>query len=203
MSTDYFKILILTHILHFPVAPGKLIVIYKTDLPQASQIGDMTTYISDDVKHALAYNQYLLIDELCTPDYFIVLDIHIGYKDHLDFVSRVKYSYDTNKGDVIMQELDSFPVDPDFSMTPEQLDALVSSMRPKFVPTDIVKVKGKRGKWKVVYVYNPWEQNSSYALLYSGMKIQNPSETYFYALNAINNKQKPIVALEQDIELIQ
>lgn len=138
MNKESFKIKLLEHILHYPAAPGKLIVIYKTDLPKCNQIGDMTSYICEDVERALAYYQYLLIPELSSPDYFVVLDIHLGYIDHLDFISRVKYSYDHENGVIITEVLDSFPVDPDFSLSPEELDALIYNLRSKFTIDDIV-----------------------------------------------------------------
>lgn len=201
MNIDNFIIVLLERILHYPAAPGKLIVIYKTDLAKSSQIGDITSYICEDVKRALAYYRYLLIPELCTSEYFVVLDIHIGYIDHLDFVSRVKYSFDHENGEVVSEELDSFPVDLDFSLTPEELDALVYDLRPKYIADDIVRIKGKRGFWKISYVFNPWDQHPQYAPVYSSLRIQNPEELYFYALKAINNNQKPITVLEKDIEL--
>lgn len=202
MNIDAYIPLLVAKILKYSAAPGKLLVIYKSDLPCSTKIQDLSILLCDDVKRALAYNNYLLISELCTSDYLVVLDIHFGYQQNLDFVSVIEYSFDSQKGAVTSRIIDNFPIDPDFSMTPEQLEALVMDLRPKYLVGNVVTVKGKRGKWSVSYVYTPWEENMKYSMAYSAMKFRCPQERYFYALNAIGNNQKPIIELQGNLELI-
>lgn len=54
----------------------------------------------------------------------------------------------------------------------------------------------------VSYVYTPWESIMQYSVAYSTMKFRFPQERYFYALNAIGNKHKTIVELQDNLELI-
>ena len=141
MNIDTYIPELILYILKYPAAPGKLIVINKFNLPEADMIQDFSILLCDEVKRALAYNNYLLLPELCTSDYLLVLDIHLGYQQNLDIVSVIEYGFDSRKGEITSRVIDNFPIDPDFSLTPEQLDALVMDVRPNYLFGDVVRVK--------------------------------------------------------------
>lgn len=110
----------------YPPAPGKLIMIEKTMLPNSGAIGNMKLYICDALRNALLSYGYYLIDRLCTSQYLVVLDVHVGIKNQLNFYSKVLYRYDEATGNIIEREFDETPIDSDFSLTSEELDDILS-----------------------------------------------------------------------------
>lgn len=128
ISQNIFTDKLLDYILKYPQIPGKMIVVCKDIFPNPQDVGDMRLYIDQSLINALISYKYCLIEKLSTQDYLILLDIHEGYKDHTNYVSRVIYEYDEEANEIKEKEIDSFLIDPDFSLTSEELEELINKL---------------------------------------------------------------------------
>lgn len=128
LSFNTFKDYLLDYLNKYPPVAGKFILIRKQIFPHSDEIDDMRIYINQELINALTYYHYCLIEKLSTQDYLVLLDIHDGYKDNLNYVSRVVYDYDHENDKVIECEIEKILIDQEFSLTPEELEKIISEM---------------------------------------------------------------------------
>ena len=79
-----------------PMAPGKIIPIYRTNMPNPGTICDMKVYIDSGVQQALQQQGYHYLPTKSTPDVIYLLDIRHEYRDYENCVDEITYSYDTD-----------------------------------------------------------------------------------------------------------
>lgn len=86
---------------NLPMAPGKIIQIERTKMPNPSTVCDMRAYIDTGMQLALVQHGYQYLATKSTPDVIYILDIRHGYRDYENCVDEIAYSYDTDTDSVI------------------------------------------------------------------------------------------------------
>lgn len=79
-----------------PMAPGKIIPIYRIDMPNPASICNMKVYVDTGVQLALQQQGYQYLPTKSTPDVIYLLDIRHGYRDYENCVDEIAYTYDAD-----------------------------------------------------------------------------------------------------------
>lgn len=190
-----FKDELLDYLKKYPQIPGRFIAVRRQVFTKSDQIEDMRQYVNQELINALSYYSYCPIIKLSTSDCLVLLDIHDGYRDNLNYISHVIYEFDADSDDVKEIEIEKILVDPDFSLTSEELEKIIlelSTLRPIFEIGDVVMDKQEKKKWKITFIYTPWADDMFYGNAYRRFKIDYPNETFFYALRLLRGKQEHV-----------
>lgn len=90
-----------------PMAPGKIIPIYRKSMPSPDSICDMKVYVDTSVQQALLQQDYQYLPTKSTADVIYLLDIRHGYRDYENCVDEIAYSYDSDNDCVIETVVDT------------------------------------------------------------------------------------------------
>ena len=190
-----FKDELLDYLKKYPQIPGRFIAVRRQVFTKSDQIEDMRQYVNQELINALSYYSYCPILKLSTSDCLVLLDIHDGYKDNLDYTSHVIYEYDADSDKVKEIEIEKILVDPDFSLTTEELEKIIldlSTLRPIFEIGDVVMDRQEKKRWVITFIYTPWADNMLYKGAYKRYKLDFPNENFFYALRLLRGKRERI-----------